>query len=129
MTVMRNQLALATDTAAAMQTAVDVQVAMRRALTVADTNDLAFLKSVLYRFRDDRTSIRLAVLRRPGKCAKVSGFHALPKTGEPEIHECTSVGGVALAGYFDEAARARGSADAMTTLIRALNQCLSEAPA
>ena len=133
MTVVRNQLALREAEFVRLQTTVDLTQAMRNALDIAGEDDLTFLKSVLYRFRDDKASIGLRVTH-GGRAtvratsAPVNGFLALPRGLEPEAHICTSIGGVAIAGYFDEAVRTAGTPFAMTVLIRALGLKLAEAP-
>lgn len=116
---------------------VDLVMAMRDAMTLTDQADITFLKQVLYRWRDDR-GVTIRVTHAPPKVtskgAPVKGAQTLPNgflalyRGNDDVEECkfSSPGGVALAGYFDEALRTHGHPHAMDTLLRAMNQHLSE---
>lgn len=133
MKAMRNQLEMASDAAVSLRNVVDLDSAMRLAIDVVDPRDLTFLKALLYRYRDDPTSITLRVShgqpRTRGEPPAAIGFIAQPRRGEPEAHICSSVGGVALAGYVDEITRSKSNAEALGALTKALNRCLAEAPA
>lgn len=125
MSGMRNQLEQAENSAARLKAAVDIVSAMRLAGDALGDEDRIFLKSVLYRFRAERGSITLRTThggteRRPA----ANGFIAVPRIGEPEAHLCTSIGGVAIAAYYEEADRTFGSAQALSTIMKALNQIL-----
>jgi hypothetical protein len=132
--VLKNQLEATENSASRLRSTVDITFAMREALDVTNDEDLTFLKSVLYRFRADKSSIGLRVTHgsagaspsngRRQQVAPPNGFLALPRGGEPEAHLCSSVGGVAIAGYFEEAVRASGAPSAMVTIMRAVNQAL-----
>lgn len=103
---------------------------MSAALELTDSTDLTFLKDVIYRYREDKSSVNLKITHgagpKRGRRAPVNGFLALWRGGdEPEPHVCTSVGGVALASYYDEATRATGSAAALATLNRAMAPVLA----
>lgn len=126
-TMLRNQLELSEESRNALGVVADVVVAMQRAMDLVDLDDMTFLKSVLYRFRQDSTDISLGVLRAKAENgrSRVIGFLAHPRYGDPEPRACTSVGGVALAGYYDEVSRSTGSVAALSTLIRAMNQVLA----
>ena len=53
------------------------------------------------------------------------GFLAAYRHADPEARTCTSIGGAALAAYYEEANRAIGSAQAMQLLIRAAQHLLA----
>jgi hypothetical protein len=131
--VLKNQLEQSENSAARLRTTVDITVAMRDALDITNAKDLTFLKSVLYRYRADRSAIGLRVTHGSAQGtgrrqhAPANGFLALPRGGEPEAHLCSSAGGVAIAGYFEEAARTSGLPYAMTTIMRAVNPSLTGA--
>ena len=114
---------------------VDLVMAMREALALVDQDDLLFLKRVLYRWKDDR-GVNLRVTHAPPPVGKdnkpVRGATAMPNgllvlyrgDDDAESWKPSSPGGVALAGYFDEALRINGHPHAMDTLLRAMNQHL-----
>lgn len=117
-----------------LQTHVDLVLAMREAMEVTDRGDRTFLKSVLYRFREDRSGVTMKVThgmaltygkaRRRLK-APATGFLLMTRAAEPETHVCTSPGGIAIAGYYDEALRISDSSSALGTLIKAVSQTLA----
>lgn len=122
--VMRNKLDRLTDQLAKLEPHVDLVVAMRMAMEVADSNDRTFLKSVLYRYRDDKSTLSMKPIHtRPNQ--PVNGFLVTVRHADSEAHICTSPGGVALAGYYDEAVRTGGVATAIAVLIKAVNQSLA----
>jgi hypothetical protein len=97
----------------------NLQSAFHAALDICNDKDLVFLKSVLYRWRADR-SITMKTMGVP----KPRGFIAEPRRGEPESHVCSSIGGLAVAAYYQEALRTVGSAQAMAILLRAAQHLL-----
>lgn len=106
---------------------LDLVVAMRSALEVTGPEDLTFLKSVGYRFRDN-DSIRLKVLSGRNKDNRTTpiGFvldHMQAR--DPEVHKCTSIGGLALAGYVEQSMRTVGRHTTMQHLLHALNDHLT----
>lgn len=123
-----NQLALLKEQNTRLQQQVDVVNAIRSALDVIDDNDLNFLKEVLYQWKIDR-SISLKVTHGPKKRGKrqlppPNGFIAMPRGVDPWGHGCTSIGGMAIAGYYEEALNTVGSAKAMALMVRALSAYL-----
>ena len=104
---------------------VDLVQAIRDAVEVTGTEDLMFLKTVLYQWKIDR-SIALKVThgRKKSRSAAPNGFIAMPRGGEPEGYACTSIGGLAIAEYFEEAVNTVGSAQAMILLVRAMAKLL-----
>lgn len=123
----RNALSLVTEENARLKVQTDILAAIREAAPALDDNDMAFLKAVLYEFRDDK-SIGLKTTHGP-KLKKrdipsANGFIAMPRKGDPYGHVCTSVGGLAIAEYFDEATNSFGGAQAMTLLVRGMSAYL-----
>lgn len=108
-----------------VQTHVDIVLAIRDALEIMSVDDLAFLKSVLYRYRERKAGVQLKLIHgvpsHGRKKPPINGFLAVYQDGEPEAHECTSMGGLAVAGYYQEALQLAGSAKAMEHLHRALS--------
>lgn len=115
---------------------VDLVMAMREALSLLSQDDLGFLKQVLYRWKDDR-GVTVRVTHAPpvpgpgghplkGSSPMPNGLLALYRGNEDDIEQWkfASPGGVALAGYFDEALRINGHPHAMDMLLRAMNQHL-----
>jgi len=118
---------LVTDDAARMRRQLDLVVAMREAIDITGAEDMAYIKSVLYQWRDSK-SVNLKVTHAPPpnrhSAAPPNGFLAIQRNGDMHDHKCTSPGGIALAGYFEEASRTTGPVEAMKTLIKALNSHL-----
>lgn len=132
--ILTRQIETSENANAKLRTSVDSVSAMKDALTVADERDLTFLKALLYQFRADKSGVVLRPTHgkaRPStahngkQVAPANGF--LLKVGdcEWEAHACTSVGGIAIAGYFEEALRSAGYATAMTILMRAVGPHLT----
>lgn len=116
----------------ALQAQVDYVNAMRQSLSVIDNRDLTFLKSFLYRYRADR-GIALISMHPPGtkprdlKKPKTAFRVEERNIGEDgELHICSSVGGLALVGYFHEASCELGQKQALTYLLRAISLEMSE---
>jgi len=107
---------------------VDTLTAMKNSLDLISTEDLTFIKSVVYRWQANRGHVAIkpthAVPRRGRKTAPLNGFVAMFRMGETEVHECNSVGGMALAGYLEEAVALGGQIKAMEVLARAVLQHL-----
>lgn len=120
----RNRLNAAFNEIERLKVQVDTLSAMKVALEATSVEDLTFLKSVLYRWQDERRNVALkpthAAPKGRGKKSKVDGFIALFRGSDPEVHQCNSVGGLALAGYLEEAIMLGGQMDAMKVLARAL---------
>lgn len=105
---------------------VDSAFAMGNSMDLLDVHDRTFLKSVLYRWREDK-AVTLKITHRyddDGKKADANGFIAVYRRGDPVGHQCTSIGGVALSGYYEETQRQHGDATAMQLLARAANDLL-----
>jgi hypothetical protein len=95
-----------------VQGTADLAISVEEATDLLDDRDRAFLKTVLYRWRDAK-DIDLGVT------PDVRGF-----TTNDETHECSSVGGLAIAGFFSEAIMAYGRPVAMSLLQRGMGQHL-----
>jgi hypothetical protein len=117
-----------------IQAHVDIVLAIREALDITSEEDLVWLKSVLYRWRDHKAAVQLKILHaaptgrnrnRKLVSPPPNGLLADFKDGEPEAHLCTSIGGIAIAGYYGEAWRHSGQASAMESLYRALSPLLT----
>lgn len=115
-TGLRNRVEKIEDENSRMRAQIEVTTAIKQAFDAIGSQDLVFLKTVLYRFRDDPTSIKLKVTH--GEKGP-NGFVALTKKGEPEGHYCSSVGGVAIAGYYEEVVHIASVNQAMAVLMRA----------
>lgn len=119
----RNQLDLLTKENYQLKIQTDLMSAIREATQLLDDNDLAFLKAVLYEFRDSK-SVALKTThgarKKKRETPTANGFIAMPRSGDPYGHVCTSIGGRAIADYFDEATNSVGGAQAMTILVRAM---------
>lgn len=107
---------------------VDTLTAMKTSLDLISVEDLTFIKSVVYRWQSNRGNVAMkpthAVPKRGRKGAPLDGFVAIFRDGETEVHQCNSVGGMALAGYLEEAVALGGSIKAMEVLARAVLQHL-----
>jgi hypothetical protein len=109
---------------------IDHIAAIREALEITGSEDLTFLKSVMYRYREDRSigmlAMAQAVRTKDGKLkvTKRQKRTVLVVTQEGKDNEeylCTSAGGVAIVGYYHEITNELGSKQAMGYLLRALS--------
>lgn len=111
-----------------LQAQVDVHAAMRSALEVIGDDDLAFVKSALYQWREDRS--RLVITPR-GAHRRMYGFALLQRgksaTKHPplDVHDCTSVGGCALADALRDAQGQFGFNKGMEALLKAMGPHLA----
>lgn len=109
---------------------VDTLTAMKTSLDLISMEDLTFIKSVVYRWQANRGHVAIKPThgipsgRGKRRASKVDGFVALFRDGEAEVHICNSVGGLALAGYLEEAVALGGQIKAMEVLARAVLQHL-----
>lgn len=122
-----NELQATTNQLERLRPQVDLQSAMKQALEVVDHDDLMWLKTQMYQYRLDKsvtlkvTHGRIAGNRtKPKGNLPPNGFMAMPRRGDPEAYACRSIGGIALAEYFDEAVHTVGSAQAMGLLLKAM---------
>ena len=106
-------------TASAQQ--LNIQAAIRAATDLLNDTDRAFLKTVLYQFRMDR-SVALRVTHDTE--GTPIGFLAEWRSRDPEAITCSSIGGRALAGYFEEAQNSLGAAQAMQVMLRSCQHLL-----
>lgn len=130
LTVQRNLVQRLEESVEAMRSHLDLVFAMRSALEITSSEDLAFLKSVLYRHRQDKGSVNLRTthgkaIKRGRSLPPANGFLVQCRYGEIETHLCVSLGGLALAGYFDEAMQSLGQPTAMTLTMKALHETLT----
>lgn len=113
----------------------DQVAAIREAMLLVEGDDLVFLKQFMYLYRDDRTYTLSALVSSPrlnsrGNRAKhqVRNELILSRGGrDPQRHVFTSIGGVAIVGYFDEMTREVGEKQAMAYLLRSLSLYLAKA--
>ena len=122
----KNKLSLLTEEANRMRVQVDIVAAMREAAAILDDADLAFLKAVLYEWRDTKgVGLKTTHGRKKGRGQPpANGFIAMPRKGDPYGHSCTSMGGLAIASYFDEATNTVGPAKAMEYLVKGMSDHL-----
>lgn len=109
---------------------VDTLTAMKTSLDLISQEDLTFVKQVVYRWQADRGRVAIKPThgvpsgRGKRRSSKVDGFVAIFRDADAEVHQCNSVGGLALAGYLEEAVALGGPVKAMETLARAVLQHL-----
>lgn len=122
----KNQLSILTDENLRLKVQTDIVSAVREAALILDDNDLAFLKAVLYEWRDEKSIALKTTHGSKGRKKQrgnppPNGFIAMPRSGDPYGHVCTSMGGLAIAEYFDEATNTVGPANAMALLVRGMS--------
>lgn len=93
----------------------DLTYSMKDAAAMLDAKDRTFLKQVLYLWRDEK-SVDLVPLE-DGRGFRVNGDMVAE-------HRCSSVGGIAICGFFREAIAAYGKGTAMNLLTRGMAQFL-----
>lgn len=116
---------------------VDLQTAIRSAIGLLNEDDYAWLKVQMYQYKIDRsvtlkpTHGRLVGGPRPKRGEKLpaNGFMTVPRDGDPEAHLATSMGGLAIAEYLDEAVTCLGAAQAMGLMLKAWWRLLPGGPA
>lgn len=119
-----------------LTTWVDHVHAIRDAMDLVGPEDMVFLKQVMYLYRDDRsyqlTALAKVTTDKNGRITKRQPMRnelMLTKPGQRqgERHQFTSIGGVAVVGYFDEMTRQMGEKQAMVYLLRAVSLYLTKA--
>lgn len=119
----RNALDRLTDEHNRMRVQVDIVSAIREAAQILDDEDLAFFKAVLYEWRDTK-SVGLKTTHgarnKKREQPAANGFIVMPRQGDPYGHVCSSMGGLAIASYFDEATNTVGPAKAMEFLVKGM---------
>lgn len=125
LTEVKAQLKITTEDAHKLRVQVDFVVAIREASTLLDDEDLAFLKTTLYAWRDEKslglkTTHGARKKERKGDVTPPNGFIVMPRRGDPYGHLCSSMGGLAIAQYFFEATNSVGPANAMMLLARGM---------
>ena len=107
---------------------VDQLEAMKMTFDVMGVEDFAFIKSVVYRWQANRNGVAIKAIHGApvgkSKRAPVTGFVVMFRDAETEVHNCNSVGGMALAAYLEEAHGLYGQIKAMEALARATLQHL-----
>lgn len=124
---MSNELEMTRSRLKHLEVQVNLQAAIRSAIEVLDDNDYEWLKTQMYLYKLDKsvslkpTHGKLANGRRLKRGEKMppNGFMAIPRHGDPEGHLATSVGGLAIAEYLDEALTSYGSAQTMGLMLKA----------
>jgi len=95
----------------------DFVVAIRDASDLLSAEDLVWLKAILYRWRESKNLTLKAVDTRQGP----RGFIAAWRDGETEQHMADSIGGVAIAGLYQEVTQGFGGQVALMTLAKAMS--------
>ncbi|NUS01950.1 MAG: hypothetical protein HOV97_05235 [Nonomuraea sp.] len=100
---------------------VNIARNFKDATDLLDADDRLFLKTVLYQWRLDKSVVLKVTHSQEGR---PNGFIAAYRHSEPEARTFTSIGGSAIAAYYEEATRTIGSAKAMQTLLSAAQHLL-----
>jgi hypothetical protein len=95
---------------------VDFVVAIQNATELLNPEDMAWLKSVLYRWRESKNMTLEAIEGRHGP----KGFLAVWRDGATEEHMATSVGGVAIAGILRDVSQGFGKSVGLMTVAKAM---------
>lgn len=128
----RGKLEILHDQNQKLQLQVDIAYAIREAAELLDDDDMAFLKAVLYDWRDTKSlalkvthgGAKTSTSRNKRKPVPPNGFIIMPRQGDPYGHICSSMGGLAIAEYFVEAQNSVGPAKAMELLVRGMSPYL-----
>lgn len=102
---------------------VDFIVAVQNAADLLNPEDMAWLKSVLYRWRESKNMTLKTIDGRNGP----KGFLAEWRDGTSEQHIATSVGGVAIAGVLRDVSQGFGGNVGLMTIAKAMSQHLKGA--
>lgn len=121
-----NRYAMTAKALEALQPVVELGTAVNNAIELLEPTELGWLKAQLYQYRIDK-SVMLKVTHGalPGGKAPArgnrlpaNGFIADYRHGKPDVLLCTSVGGAAIADYYDEAVTLTSTDKAMQVLLR-----------
>ena len=98
--------------------------AMREALTLADPEEVAEIKAIAYRWRDDPGQIAVKAVK-PRSHGTFRGgskiaLEVAPRSGESEYFVPSSVGGVAFVESYGDLVKARGNVKAMEQYAQAI---------
>lgn len=115
---LKNEVAVLHEQNVRLEAQTNFVYAIKEATALLGEDDMAFLKAVLYEWRDTK-ALGLKVTH-GGDDRQANGFIAMPRRGEPYAHACSSVGGLAIVEYFDEATNSVGNAKAMEMLVRGM---------
>lgn len=119
----KNKLSIAYEQLGKARMNSDVLFNITEAAKLLGDDDRAFLKTVMYQWRDGKRIGALKTMHKP-KTDSAIGFIVSPRIGDPYPHTCSSMGGLAIATHYEEAARAAGPAAAMQVLARGLQHLL-----
>jgi len=115
----------------AMGAQVDHVSAIRQALDIISSEDLAWLKGVMYRYRVDKSLTLMSMhleprISRKASDRKIHNAFALVERGrDNDTYQPASPGGIAIVGYYQEITRELGQKQAMAYLLRALSMVLT----
>lgn len=118
------RLELVTNENTRLRVDVDLIFAIQEAASLLDDGDLEFLKLALYQWRDAKTVSLKVTHGGKGRKRSANGFIRMHRKQDPLGYACTSVGGLAIASYYEEAVNALGAAKAMEILARGLSRHL-----
>lgn len=122
-----NELKVASAELTKLKVQVELGSAIKSALEILGDEDYAWLKVQMYQYKIDKSVILKPThgnleggkrLKR-GEKMPANGFMTLPRHGDPEAHLATSIGGLAMAEYLDEAINRFGSAQGMGLMLKA----------
>ena len=108
---------------------VEIGAAIKSAISLLGDDDYSWLKVQMYQYKIDK-SVQLKAVHTGGAATgrgekpQATGFMAIPRAGNPEAYMATSIGGVAMAGYLDEALTCYGPAQGMGIMLKAWWQAL-----
>lgn len=100
---------------------VNIQRNFKDALEIIGDDDRTFLKSILYQWRANKSVTMKVTHNTDGRAVGLLADH---RYGDPEAHTCTSIGGMAVVAYYEQAMREMGSAKAMQLLLRSAQHLL-----
>lgn len=127
----RNQLATTTDKVRELQAWYDLSTSIYEASDLLSVGDELFFKETLYVYRDEK-SLTMKVTHgadlgkngRKKKTSSPNGFIVIPRRGDPYGYSCDSVGGLAIAAYYEQICNSQGQMQAMKLLLRGLAHLL-----
>lgn len=128
---MRNERAMLIMNNERMKVEVDISSALTSAVEMLGEDDLIWLKENLYQYKLDKSVVLkvthgapLGQRTRKRDAKAPNGFIAMRRKGDPEGHTCSSIGGLAIARYYEQATSTYGAQQAMELMIKALWQFL-----
>jgi hypothetical protein len=124
--VVQNELEFSNNELSRLTDSVNIVNAMRTAIEVADDRDIAFMRSIIVQYNENKSKVAVRALHGPRSKqfprsqAPVHGLLMIVRPDDAYEHICSSPGGMAIAGYYEEAMLTTSQVNALAMFVKAL---------